>query len=603
MDRIREFFGKIGNGGEGVLRWASLLFSGYLTAAFFVLIAADDYGEASYYESGFWMIIGIGIMFFAVFAMVYWLGLVKFAPHSHKYILLAIAAAYAVLLAHNNLNEFYFAVALVIVMIIIIQYTMSHIDGDKTPLDMMTGRNFNILLGVLVGIGVLQYTLFFGRYTVLRMNMFSAANFDLGIFAQMFESMANTGLPYTTVERNRHLSHFAIHFSPIFYLLLPAYMIFRSPAFLLYAQAFIVAAGVVPVVLIAKKLDFARVYIILAGLIYLLYPAFATGIFFDFHENRFLPVIILWMFYFAICKKYIAAYIAAIFLLMVKEDAALYAFCFAFWLFLMEDKKRWGLIVFGTALAWFLAVTHYINTVGEGIMINRFSLFLQPGQESLLDVLRNIAKDPALLLRALLSEGKLVFIIAMSLPLAFLPFMNKFIRAALFFIPIVVINLAHTWSFQYDIRFQYVYGTGAMLIFLFLINFRDLAQKYKPRVAATALIATLILFTNLNYRPEQLREFYARWGNVAAETHAVLAIVPRDASVTAHTFFTVHLADIPHLYAIHGNALEQGNILQFETQYMVLDIRGNYDPIHIDRLYRQFELVRAGGFARVYRRR
>jgi hypothetical protein len=39
--------------------------------------------------------------------------------------------------------------------------------------------------------------------------------YDLGIFAQTYDNMSETLLPTTTCERGEHLSHFAVHFSPV----------------------------------------------------------------------------------------------------------------------------------------------------------------------------------------------------------------------------------------------------------------------------------------------------------------------------------------------------------------------------------------------------
>lgn len=69
-------------------------------------------------------------------------------------------------------------------------------------------------------------------FTALAMAMryykLSTPAFDFGIFAQMFENMKDGLGPVTTVERNYELSHFAVHFSPAYYLMLPFYMLFRT---------------------------------------------------------------------------------------------------------------------------------------------------------------------------------------------------------------------------------------------------------------------------------------------------------------------------------------------------------------------------------------
>ena len=70
--------------------------------------------------------------------------------------------------------------------------------------------------------------------------------FDFGIFSQMFHQMRTTGLPVTTVERDGPLSHFAVHVSPIYYLLLPFYCIYPKPVTLQVLQAAVLASAVIP---------------------------------------------------------------------------------------------------------------------------------------------------------------------------------------------------------------------------------------------------------------------------------------------------------------------------------------------------------------------
>ena len=78
--------------------------------------------------------------------------------------------------------------------------------------------------------------------TCLRYKTYSAPNYDFGIFCQMFHYMKTTGLPMVTCERNELLSHFAVHISPIYYILLPFYYIFPSPLTLQIGQAVVLAS-------------------------------------------------------------------------------------------------------------------------------------------------------------------------------------------------------------------------------------------------------------------------------------------------------------------------------------------------------------------------
>ena len=74
--------------------------------------------------------------------------------------------------------------------------------------------------------------------------------------------------PVTTVERNYELSHFAVHFSPAYYLMLPFYMLFPHPATLQILQGIFVTSGIIPVFLIARKYGFSLIHSSLFSAIY-----------------------------------------------------------------------------------------------------------------------------------------------------------------------------------------------------------------------------------------------------------------------------------------------------------------------------------------------
>src|SRR5699024_7070503 len=98
-------------------------------------------------------------------------------------------------------------------------------------------------------LGAAAFVAFVGGFGVFRYLTYSAPNYDFGLFSQMFYYMKETFMPLTTSERGTLLSHFAIHVSPIFYLLLPGYLIFPNPMYLQIMQAVILASGVIPLYL------------------------------------------------------------------------------------------------------------------------------------------------------------------------------------------------------------------------------------------------------------------------------------------------------------------------------------------------------------------
>ena len=142
--------------------------------------------------------------------------------------------------------------------------------------------------------------LFFGFvsvWTVCRVRSFSVPTYDFGIFSQMFHSMKTTGLPITTVERDGPLSHFAVHVSPAYYLLLPFYALWPRPETLQILQAAVMASAVIPLWLLGKQLGFSGPGRTLLCALLLLQPAFGGGAGYDIHENCLLTPLLLWLFW------------------------------------------------------------------------------------------------------------------------------------------------------------------------------------------------------------------------------------------------------------------------------------------------------------------
>ena len=235
-------------------------------------------------------------------------------------------------------------------------------------------------LWATVGAAVLFF-LFVSVWTVCRVRSFLTPTYDFGIFAQMFHSMKTSGLPITTVERDGALSHFAVHVSPIYYLLLPFYMIVPHPATLQVLQAAVLASAVIPLWLLGKHHNLKPGVRFLLCLLLLVYPAYPGGTSYDIHENAFLTPLLLWLFYGIDRRNGIVTAIAAVLTLMVKEDAAVYVAVLALYLLLrtgLRQDRKWGLTA-GTALlvlsvGWFFATTTYLATSGDGVMTYRYNV-------------------------------------------------------------------------------------------------------------------------------------------------------------------------------------------------------------------------------------
>lgn len=266
--------------------------------------------------------------------------------------------------------------------------------------------------------------------TCLRYRTFSAPNFDFGLFCNMFHNMREKGLPLVTSERDRLLSHFAVHISPIYYLLLPFYFVFPSPLTLQIGQAVVLTSGVIPVILLARHYRLSGKVTLLVSLLYSFYPAMSTGCFYDIHENCFLLPILLWLFYFFEREKYLPMYISAVLMLLVKEDAAVYLIFFAIYVLLSRRRYLHGAVLCAMAIAYFVLSAYLLNTFGLGMMVNRFDNLIYDKESGLLGAVRTAFFNPGYLLTQMFTTDggtwqKLEYLIILLLPLAAIPFCTR----------------------------------------------------------------------------------------------------------------------------------------------------------------------------------
>ena len=308
--------------------------------------------------------------------------------------------------------------------------------------------------------------------------------FDMGIFAQMYDRMTETFLPLTTCERGFELSHFAVHFSPALYLLMPFCYIFDATDVLVWAQILLVFSGIFPLWLICKKVGLSNIRSTVISLLFLLYPAMSSGAFYDFHENAFLAPFILWTLYFIHTEKIIPTFIFALGVLTVKEDAAIYVAFIALYLFFSRKKYWQGVAMFAMTIGYFLFASYMLMKGGQGMMLGSRYYNIIGFDGSFIDLLKTLIVNPAVYAAESFTSAKLLYAINMLLPFAMLSLMSKKPSRWLLIAPLFVINLISDYQYQYDLGFQYSFGSGALLAYLAAVNLADLSPVEELAPAA-----------------------------------------------------------------------------------------------------------------------
>ncbi|MCD8003057.1 MAG: DUF2079 domain-containing protein [Clostridia bacterium] len=414
-----------------------------------------------------------------------------------------------------------------------------------------------IIFGVLLA-------LFIGVVTVYRYLAFKTSTFDFGIFTQMFESMKNTGSMTTTVERNEAISHFDVHISPIYYLLLPFYCLFPSPITLQIAQAVIVAASLIPLYLLCRHFGLHPIAVILTGAAFIMYPALSGSCFYDIHENCFLTVLLLTLIWCVETGHNKSAVITALALWCVKEDAGIYTAFLGLYFFASGRHKKAGWLIFIWSCLAFVISTSLLSGSENEVMSQRFSnLVTSEDSDNLYGVIKTVWTHAAYLISECITEEKLLYLALMLLPFAPVIFSKKDPTSFILMGPMILLNVLPDYVYMHTINYQYNFGNTALLFYFFILAVKDKDSRDLLRDSSAAVAVCLVLFCGTKlYRAEVVSQYYDR-EEIYEEMAEALDSIPKDASVTASGFLTSHLYDHEELYPTTSKK---------DSDYLALDL-------------------------------
>lgn len=447
-------------------------------------------------------------------------------------------------------DSFYLGVASAAVSVVFVVYAMGEINQDSFE------RLPNLPAGIIVFGLAATVIVFIAATTIASHKSFGTACFDTGIFVQTFYSLKEHLTAVITCERDELMSHFNVHSSYIFYLFLPIYAVFPKGETLLAAQAFFSIAGVVPLFLLAKKHGFKGFVLVSMCLVYVFYDGLVMPCYFQFHENAFLPTILMWLLYAMDQRNVPLFYIMSVLTCMVKEDAPLYVLCIALFFIIEEkgNKRKHGFIIATLSVVYFIIIMKWLNNYGDGVYMttSRLGILMIDKSDSYVGIIRNVLVNPGYFISLFLQERTLLFLVQTMLPLLFLPFLTKKLHRFLLMIPYVIMNLVIGAGYVYagDIGFQYIFGPACLLIYMTLRNVEELPKERRNMLiisaAIIAMTTTVSMASNKLYTITQYKEMK----DYFQSAEACIQSVPKDASVLANTFLLPHAAYRDQVYSL-----------------------------------------------------
>lgn len=464
---------------------------------------------------------------------------------------------------------------------------------------------------ILTIIAIVTYGIIFSYFTVLKNDVFQSTAWDLGIFNQAFYTTLSRGkLFYYTAELflNPTGSYFAVHFSPILFLLLPAYAVSQTPSTLLIIQSCILALGALPLYLLAKELLRSDRAGFLLAIVYLLYPAVQAANWFDFHPSAFLPFLFFFLCYFMIKQQWKLYFPCLLLTLMVEEDVVFVVAVTAIYYFLNAGNvKSFLKSIKSTGMDQHLAsvITLLICTIYFPISIyakNSYpinsayaSLYGAIGNFSVLGVKGNPLLFPAYVvlnpqrgLNALTYDYplKLWYLILLFGAVLFIPFRNKLTIGTL---ALLSIFLFSNYPAYYMIGSQYALYVLPLIFIATIYGLRNLQPRAALSILEIALIVTLLFAVSVSPLSPIANTFIRQglvWYGVTSSNltmgenekslNELINLIPNNASVLTQNSVFPHVSNRINAYVLPFADLENStnyvNFLLNSSEYVLLDL-------------------------------
>jgi uncharacterized membrane protein len=301
------------------------------------------------------------------------------------------------------------------------------------------------------------YAVFMSVLTVARHNSFTTHAFDLGIHDQALYNILHSGYMRTTLYGPYAIDYIGDHFSPILYALAPFYALGSDARFLLVLQSVFLAAGAIPLYLLAVHKTRSTLLGCVLGASYLLYPALHGVNLDDFHQIALVCAFLMAALYFLETRRDTAFLIALALALLVKEEVGLSVIALGGYIFLAKRRYRFGALLASAGLIYFAGVVGWLMPLlgGKPQIDTRFGGFMAAGAQGAAGVVWTLFTNPVYTgLYILGNPDKVILLLQLFLPVLLLPLLAPG-TAWLLALPALAV-LMLTWTpAQYSINYHY----------------------------------------------------------------------------------------------------------------------------------------------------
>jgi uncharacterized membrane protein len=450
------------------------------------------------------------------------------------------------------------------------------------------------------------YAVRFGLLSVQVYDGYAAPGFDMAIPDQGVWLLSRFHVPFSTVIGR---DFFADHTSFIFLAAVPLYWFYPRAQGLLVLQSCLVAAAAIPIYLLARRRVGGVLLATLLAAAYLLNPALQNGNLEQVHVEGFTVLFLSLAIYAAIESKGRLLAVAAVGLLLCKEDTALLVVPLAAWVF-WRRNRTWGLRLFAGAVVAAVAESAFIYGLlgqvtahggrlpfgGVGGVVR--TAFLRPAR--LYDYLK-ADKRPFYVWQMVYSAG-LVLLLAPEI--------------AAIGLLVLGVNVISSFGYEHQIVYHYSMPLVPVLAMGTVFAVSKLATPFRRYVATGVVFGAALWACALWGLAPFSRQTYPHWSPSSPQVlaiNSVLRRVPPHAVVAAYYPYVAHLDHRTRIYewptpfraAYWGTYQQEGKRLPFadQVQYLVLpSVLTGSDEAVFTSIAKHYNAIAEDGGVTVYRR-
>lgn len=369
----------------------------------------------------------------------------------------------------------------------------------------------------LVVAAAAAFGVFFATLAVLRHRAFESGRFDLGNMTQAVWSTAHGDVLSVTDVHGEQISRLGAHFDPILAAFAPLWWLWPSPELLLVAQAAAVAAGAIPLFLLARRHLREREAAAVA-VAYLLFPPVQWLTVSDFHPVALATPLLLLAWLFLDEQELWPFALTAAAAIATKEHLGLAVAGLGVWYALRHRAYGRGAAIAavagGAAVLAALVVVPHFAPAGASAFESRYD-------------------SPSL-------DGRdLDYVLRLLLPLALLPVAAPLALAVA--VPELGLNVLSSATTQTSVQTHYAATIAPALLVATAFASARIGRYAAYAAVAAALAGTVAL------GPVGRVETRADAHDAAAR--AALALVPDAAPVSATNFLGAHLSERERIFS------------------------------------------------------